>query len=152
MAVLVAVVAAVISYYLNSPIVLDTAATTGAVFVNLLKLLSLPTMFLSVVSTLSGVTLGRAKRLIASMSFYTLLTTTIASLIALVVYLLLDPAKDVAFPDSSADVVDTGELHYGKYLSAMFPDNFAKVFLDNNVVGCMILAFLLGGGEPFHFC
>ncbi|KJH41241.1 putative protein-export membrane protein SecD [Dictyocaulus viviparus] len=64
------------------------------IFVGLLKLISLPLVFLSIISTISLLKdLIEIKTLLERTLFYTLLTTIIAAFVALFFYLFMDPVR-----------------------------------------------------------
>lgn len=116
-------------------------------FLKVLKLVSLPLLFFSLTSTISGMegwdvmrTLGR------KVLKYTLLTTFIAALVALGLYLIIQPAQNA----SSLLYMEVEQpLIEGNYLSLvfeMFPSNMIQAFSDNNVMGIVIIAFMLGFG------
>ncbi|WP_044194767.1 dicarboxylate/amino acid:cation symporter [Ehrlichia japonica] len=143
--ILIPIIFAIISYYMDQSWIIESAKVFGDIFINLLKLISLPVVFFSIASTISGLAnLIEIKILIKKTIFYTISTTIIAATIALITYLLIDPSKK----ELIHNMLSTNELNapdYLSYLISILPYNFIKVFLDNNVIGCVILAFLIGG-------
>ncbi len=70
--------------YCHVPMIDTVAGTVSEVFINLLKLVSLPIIFLSIVSTASGMeSINEIKSLGKKVIKYTILTTVIAAAIAL---------------------------------------------------------------------
>ncbi|MDB1135714.1 dicarboxylate/amino acid:cation symporter [Candidatus Anaplasma sp. TIGMIC] len=127
----------------------EIAQVTTTLFMNLLKLVGIPMIFLSVVSTFSSFSKPRdAKRLIGSTLFYTLLTTFVAAAVGLAIYLIISPSRGVELAGSGG-VTDTESWSYSSHLISVFPDNFVKIFLDNNIMGCITASFLLGVGCLF---
>lgn len=93
-AILFSILLAIGAYYLNSEIIFEIAKLFSDIFISLLKLISLPLVFLSIVSTISGLKDSiEIKVLVKKTLFYTLLTTIIAAFVALLFYLLIDPVK-----------------------------------------------------------
>ncbi len=91
---LVAITLGIITGYSSIEALFDAASYVSEAFMNLLKLVSLPIMFLSIVTVSSGMeninvmaTMG--KKVIK----YTLFTTVIAAAVALLLFILIDPAQ-----------------------------------------------------------
>ncbi|WP_006011918.1 dicarboxylate/amino acid:cation symporter [Ehrlichia chaffeensis] len=145
--IFVPIILAVISYYINQSWITELAKALGDIFINLLKLISLPVVFFSITSTISGLAnLTEIKTLIRKTIFYTISTTVIAATVGLITYLLIDPSKkELIYNILSTNKHISNTPDYLSYLMSILPYNFIKVFLDNNVIGCVILAFLIGG-------
>src|ERR1700676_4648445 len=80
--------------YCNIPAIDAVAGTVSEIFINLLKLVSLPIIFLSIVSTASGMdSVREIKTLGKKVIKYTLLTTVIAATIALIIFVAVDPVR-----------------------------------------------------------
>ncbi|MEH0831556.1 cation:dicarboxylate symporter family transporter, partial [Anaplasma bovis] len=150
--IIVAIAVAFISKHAHIPMLLNVAESISYVFINVLRLISIPIVFLSILSTFSGFKNPKdAKWLIGNTIFNTLLTTSIAAVVALIVYKIVLPVR------SGIDIPEAGILgdtvgdrwDLGKYLSSIVPDNFAKVLLENNIIASMLAAFLLGTGSMF---
>ncbi|AZU37156.1 amino acid transporter [Wolbachia endosymbiont of Bemisia tabaci] len=144
-AILFSMLFAVIAYYLNNEIIFEIAKLFSDIFISLLKLISLPLVFLSIVSTISGLKDSiEIKVLLKKILFYTLLTTIIAAFVALSFYLLMDPVRK-NFISSTIESVSDSNHDYFSYLKSLIPSNFVQVFLENNVIGSILIAFLMGG-------
>lgn len=136
---------AVIAYYLNNEIIFEIAKLFSDIFISLLKLISLPLVFLSIVSTISGLKDSiEIKFLLKKTLFYTLLTTIIAAFVALSFYLFIDPVRK-NFISNTIESVSDSNHNYFSYLKSLIPSNFVQVFLENNVIGSILIAFLMGG-------
>ena len=109
-----------------------------------MKLISLPVVFFSIISTLSGLdNLTQLKILAKKVLYYTLLTTTIAAIISLVLYLFINPASYLLIETSkSTAILDESKFSY--YILHLIPTNFVQAFLDNNVIGVMLISFAIG--------
>ncbi|OAB82223.1 amino acid transporter [Wolbachia endosymbiont of Laodelphax striatellus] len=144
-AILFSILFAVIAYYFNNEVIFEIAKLFSDIFISLLKLISLPLVFLSIVSTISGLKDSiEIKVLLKKTLFYTLLTTIIAAFVALSFYLLMDPVRK-NFISSTIESVSDSNHDYFSYLKSLIPSNFVQVFLENNVIGSILIAFLMGG-------
>lgn len=120
-----------------------TAYALSELFIRLLKLVSLPIIFLSLLSTASGMeNLEQFKWMGLRVIRYTLLTTILAASIALGIYLLVDPVSGME-PLTLEQEVKLDRTSYLDYLLKAVPSNFVKPFVDNQVIGVMLIAILL---------
>ncbi|WP_264683155.1 MULTISPECIES: dicarboxylate/amino acid:cation symporter [unclassified Wolbachia] len=143
--ILFSILFAVIAYYLNNEVIFEVAKLFSDIFISLLKLISLPLVFLSIVSTISGLKDSiEIKVLLKKTLFYTLLTTIIAAFVALSFYLFIDPVRK-NFISNTIESVSDSNHNYFSYLKSLIPSNFVQVFLENNVIGSILIAFLMGG-------
>lgn len=126
------------------PAWLHTFATHfSEVFINLLKLVSLPIIFLSIVSTASSMgSVGEIKTMGKRVLKYTLLTTIISASIALMIYLAVNPVRSAILTPESVKIGTDGTGYFG-YLLHAIPSNIVAPFAENNVIGVLILATLL---------
>ncbi|MDG7057122.1 MAG: dicarboxylate/amino acid:cation symporter [Wolbachia endosymbiont of Penenirmus auritus] len=144
-AILFSILLAIVAYYLNNEVIFEVAKLFSDIFISLLKLISLPLVFLSIVSTISGLKDSiEIKTLLKKTLFYTLLTTIIAAFVALSFYLLMDPVRK-NFISNTIESVSDSNHNYFSYLKSLIPSNFVQVFLENNVIGSILIAFLMGG-------
>ena len=149
--IILAVGIAFFTKYLNIPVLFEVSQGISTTFVNLLKLVSIPTIFLSILFTMSGFSKFKdARSLVGGAVSYSLLTTAIAAVISFLVYLVVSPAEGISITDiSGVTSSDVTNLSYGSHLLSLLPDNFVRVFLDNNIIGCIMISFLLGAGCLF---
>ncbi|QXK92349.1 dicarboxylate/amino acid:cation symporter [Neoehrlichia mikurensis] len=142
----IVIVLAVSAYLIHSVWLFNCAKVIGDIFINLLKLVSLPVVFLSIITAISSLkNIVQIKILLKKIIFYTLLTTICAAVVALMIYLIVNPSEQNKALNSLKNV-DVSSDSYLSYLISIVPYNFVKIFLDNNIVGCIIFAFLIGGG------
>ncbi|MBT7263882.1 MAG: dicarboxylate/amino acid:cation symporter [Waddliaceae bacterium] len=142
--ILVAVIIGVVSGYSGSNIVFITASSVSEIFISFLRLLSLPIIFLSITSTLSGMkSLEETKKLTGKVLKYTILTTIIAASTALVLFVIIDPVNTALVAgDAATEIPKQGS--YLSYVLDIVPDNVVKAFSDNNVLGVAFMAAILG--------
>lgn len=141
----IATVLGLASGYANLPFLNNTADALSEIFINLLKLVSLPIIFLSIVSTASGMdSVSEIKTLGKRVIKYTLLTTILAAAIALGLYVAIDPVPhEVGTPFEVTEVPVQAQGSYLKYLLHAIPSNFLAPFNENHVIGVLFLAMLL---------
>ena len=142
---LVAICCGLLAGYLNIGFLNSTASVLSAIFMNLLKLVSLPIIFLSILSTASGMeSIDEIKHLGKRVIKYTLLTTVIAAALALAIFLIIDPVRSTMHvPEASAQVQEALKTSYFTYLMQTIPSNIVKPFSENNVIGVMFIAIAL---------
>jgi Na+/H+-dicarboxylate symporter len=129
--------------YLNMPFFDSTADTISEIFINLLKLVSLPIIFLSVISTASGMdSVSEIKSLGKRVIKYTLITTLIAASVALILFLIIDPVSTTLSSQVYTEV-QAQQGSYYSYLIKSIPSNVIQPFYENHVIGVLFLAMLL---------
>ncbi|NRA73265.1 MAG: dicarboxylate/amino acid:cation symporter [Rickettsiales bacterium] len=112
-------------------------------FINLMKFISLPIIFLSITSAISKLQDRRAfKNLISKTLKYTLATTVIAAIIAMVVYQIFNPA--LTNHATGLPLTETKDSPIGEYLINIIPSNFIGAFNDNNTMAVVSASLLLG--------
>lgn len=130
--------------YCNVPAVDAIAGTVSEVFINLLKLVSLPIIFLSIVSTASGMeSIGEIKTLGKKVIKYTLLTTVIAAAVALLIFVVVDPVRSHINENIFAEKPVTQQGSYFAYLIKSIPSNIVQPFIENHVIGVLFIAMML---------
>lgn len=123
--------------------IIVSAEVVSAVFINLLKLMSLPIVFLSIVTTaFKFESLDKFKALGARVLKYTLITTMIAATVALCVFVLLNP---IATPTEALKAAASSQS-YLDYLADLIPSNLVEPFLKGNVISVLLLAALFSYG------
>lgn len=121
---------------------LSLADLVSTLFMNFLKLIAAPIVFLSIFSTLLGMNSFHEMKVLGRKVFtYTLLTTLIAASVALFLFVVINPAQVASFP---GDVVPETQGSYLSFFTNIIPSNFVQAFLENNVIGIAFLGFLLG--------
>lgn len=126
-------------FYLEA--LVPAAHTISYIIINLLKLLSLPLLFFSITATISSMSDIDQMRLIgAKVIKYTLLTTIISATIALLLFLIINPAR-AAFVCQTTVTDDFGG--YFDFMCKLIPSNVIQPFAENNVIGMMLIAVAL---------
>lgn len=141
----VAILLGVGAGYLQDAFLFRLAETLSQLFINLLKLVSLPIIFLSIVSTASGMeNIEQIKRLGQKVVKYTLLTTVLAATIALILFISIDPVRGMHAAAAGNEVVSTvTQPSYLSFFIQIVPSNIVQPFYENNVIGVLFLAMLL---------
>lgn len=126
----------------DTPYVFNVAGVVSEIFINLLKLVSLPIIFLSIVSTASGMdSINEVKNLGKKVIKYTLFTTVVAATVALIIFVLINPVQSVLPVDSIIE--PKGQTNYFSHLVKTLPSNVVQPFSENNVIGVLFIAILL---------
>lgn len=129
----------------NNIFLIKSSELIITVFSNFLKFLSIPLVFLSLVTTLGRMdACFSTKKILKKLGFYTLSTTLISSIIALMVFLMIRPAQNIKF---SKGVEIAGEkFSYFEHLKNVMPTNVIQPFYENNILSVFVLAILIGLG------
>jgi Na+/H+-dicarboxylate symporter len=127
--------------WLNTIVPLASASIT-TVFIRILQLVSLPIVFLSITTTLlKQTTLSEFKKFGTSVIKYTVSTTILAAALSAILYHIMQPHLIEATQVLSTQA---HTFEYGNYLANIIPNNFFAAFVEQNVIGVMLMAFGLG--------
>ena len=121
----------------------------AVVYTRLFQLLAVPTIVLAVTTTLASFGKGQGTgRIFSPTVTYTLLTTTVAAAVGLLLYVLIAPGylpADAVNVGQEA-VADAPQLSYRSHIISLVPNNIVRPFLDGNVLSLLLLAAALGFG------
>lgn len=130
--------------WLHQEWVFQFADTLSTLFLNLLKLVSLPIVFLSIISTASGMeNLQAVKELGQKVVKYTLSTTLLAASIALLFFVVVDPVGVIQSGSTGGGVTQEASPSYLSFLVQIVPSNIVLPFSENHVIAVLFLAILL---------
>ena len=108
------------------------AAIIATLFIRILKLISLPMIFLALVSTLTQMkSIGEAGFLLRKILKYTLLTTLIAATTGMILFFIIQPVESIKIDPS----FPSQQHNYFSFLINIIPENVVQPFIDNNVLG-----------------
>lgn len=142
---LVAMGLGLLTGWADLPFLHSAAEVTSDLFLRLLKLVSLPIIFLAVTSTITGMkNLQEMRKMGRKVLLYTLGTTLVAASVALFLYVVINPAKSAVGTDLS--VAASENVAQGAYLTFLLnivPSNFFAAFTEGNVMGIVFVAILL---------
>ncbi|MCB1180762.1 MAG: dicarboxylate/amino acid:cation symporter [Chlamydiia bacterium] len=120
------------------------AVLTSDVFLRLLKLISLPIIFLSITSTISGMKdFSEMRKIGRKILTYTIGTTLTAATVALVLFVLIHPARIGSLAGAEDVVTVTKGDSYLSFLINIIPSNIFGAFVENNILGVAFIAFFL---------
>lgn len=141
--VLIGLIAGIISAFFPFPGQEEIATGILHLFMNALKLVSLPIIFLSLLLSLIGFKeKGDLKWMGKNVLRYTILTTLIAASIALILFVLVNPVtKELSLPSVESQ---TARGSYFSYLLQIVPGNLFEPFIQGNVIAVLFLAVILG--------
>lgn len=124
--------------------IFQLADTLSLLFLNLLKLVSLPIVFLSIISTASGMeNLQAVKELGQKVVKYTLFTTLLAASIALFFFVVVDPVGVIQSGQLGSSLSQEASPSYLSFLVQIVPSNVILPFSENHVIAVLFLAILL---------
>jgi Na+/H+-dicarboxylate symporter len=121
------------------------ATITSEIFLRLLQFLSLPLIFLAILSTISGMKDAAEMHFLGKrVLFYTLGTTILAASIALLLFVTIDPVQYVPLAQATSHVIqEANQTSYLSHLVQVFPSNIFGMFIDGNVLGIVLMGALL---------
>lgn len=123
------------------PFAHEIAEMISKLFLNMLKLISLPMIFLAIVSTLTRMTsLKEAGFLIRKIFKYTLITTLISATIGMILFALIQPVKATDVITSTFSPVKGSYL---SFLTKIIPSSIVEPFAENNVLAMAFMATIL---------
>lgn len=139
LAILSALLLGVLAGSFPTPFFHRLSEVLSELFLRMLKLISLPMIFLAIVSTMTQMAnLAEAKVLLKKILKYTITTTLIAATIGLVLFLIIHP-------QSISSESTFKELPQGSYLSflmKLIPSSLIEPFIENNVLGMAFIAMI----------
>ncbi len=123
-------------------ILLKIANSISKIFIDLLQLISIPIIFLSIVATISNMTsFEEMKQIGKKLLKYTLFTTIVAALIALILFIIIDPTQ-THLKLSAINAPLTGSKNYLDFILEIIPNNVIQTLSDNSKV--MSVVFIAG--------
>ncbi|MCY3974463.1 MAG: dicarboxylate/amino acid:cation symporter [Simkaniaceae bacterium] len=121
------------------------ASVLSEVFIRLLTLISLPMIFLAIVSTITRMEgPSEARTLVGKIFTYTGLTTVVAAGIGLTLFLLVAPNRVFVSSGDLSPVSSTGPDGYLGFVTKVIPKTLIEPFLTNNVIGMAVMAVAIG--------
>ncbi len=124
------------------------AALISDFFIRIFKCISLPIIALSLIVTLSGYSAEVSmKKIWKRTIFFTLSTTLIAASVTALLYLLIQPQNINEL--SSSLRPPPASLTYLQHLSSLIPTNFFAPFIEQQVMGVLLIGILIGFAVRF---
>lgn len=113
-------------------------------FIKIFKCISLPIISLSIIVTLANYkTDGLMKSIWQRTIKYTFATTVIAAAVSCFLYILIHPSTVQVNLDANA-AKSMSDLGYLNYLTNIIPTNLLSPFLDQQVMGVLLLSIVIG--------
>ena len=117
----------------------------ATVYTRLFQFLAVPTVALAITTTLISFGRQRSTRKIFTHTIkYTLLTTFVAALVGMGLYLLIAPENLPAEMLSSASEVNAGGTSFYDHIISVIPNNIVQPFLSGNVLSILVIAVAIG--------
>ena len=129
-----------------------TAKLVSDTFINMIKMLIAPIIFLTIVLGIAGVgDLKKVGRVGGKGLLYFEIVTTLALVIGLVVANVLKPGVGFQLPELDAASVSqytekAKEMKWGEFISHMVPANIFKAFAEGDILQILFFSVLLGIG------
>lgn len=120
----------------------------ATVYTRLFQFVAVPTIVLAVITTLAS--FGEQKdtgRIFRHTVTYTLLTTLVAALVGLTLYLIIRPGNlptSLVQAGQSSIPQTLGNETYYDHILGVVPDNVVRPFLEGNVLSLLLIAFAVG--------
>lgn len=141
----IAIIAGILTGLTSWPFLASLVNFFSEGFIHLLKLVSLPLIFLALITTVTSFgTFHEIKDMGKSTLKYTILTTLLAAAGALSLYLFAQPRITIPGESIAASSTQTAEGSYWTYLLQAIPSNLLQPFIEHNVLGVLFLSGLLG--------
>lgn len=122
----------------------ETGLLVSDLFIKIFKCISLPIISLSIIVTLANYRSdGLMKRVWQRTISYTFATTLIAAIISCLLYILIQPSTVEVNLHATA-LGATNQLGYLGYLANIIPTNLLAPFLDQQVMGVLMLSIVIG--------
>lgn len=134
----------VVTGLVDSTVLLTTATEVANVVKRLLELLSVPIIFLSITTAISGMTDKRdAACLGTRVMRYTILTTLLAGIVGILLFVFIKPVVSIAgAAGAAASIPSSG---FAEFLRTIVPSNIIFALSSNSHVASVVfLALLLG--------
>ncbi len=126
------------------PFLNGAATVTSDLFLRLLKLISLPIIFLAVTSTITGMkNFQEMRKMGRKVILYTFGTTLVAAAVALVLFVVIDPASAAKGMEGTAVMSAAEQPSYLSFLLNIIPSNLVGAFSEGNVMGIVFIALAL---------
>ena len=122
----------------------ETGLLLSDLFIKIFKCISLPIISLSIIVTLANYrTDGLMKKIWQRTISYTFSTTLIAATISCVLYILIQPSTVEVNLHATA-LSSASQLGYLGYLANIIPTNLLSPFLEQQVMGVLMLSIVIG--------
>jgi Na+/H+-dicarboxylate symporter len=129
--------------FLGEASILRAAEIISTLFLNYLSMIAAPIVGLAILSTLLNMQgIDEIKGLGKKVLIYTLLTTTLASIVALGLFLFFDPVS--CAPKNIEEAPPVSQLSYLCFVTEIIPSNIFKALMENKVISIAFLGFLFG--------
>ncbi len=131
--------------FIESPLLMQVEKMISEITLKTLQLIALPVLFLSICSTLASMNgMGEARTIVKKILKYTLLTTILAALVAMILFVLFISPLQINLPIEVKSTIALPSTNYIDSFLSIYPSNFTLAFAENNVLGIVLIAAALG--------
>lgn len=140
LATLIALLLGILAGSFSSTYIQELSLSISEIFLKMLKFISLPMIFLAIVSTMTQMkSLSEARFMLRKILKYTIATTLVAATIGLLLFLLVRP-NPLASEAATTSLQPQGS--YLSFLSKIIPSSLIEPFIENNVLGMALIAMV----------
>lgn len=140
LAILIALLLGILAGSFPSTFIHELSHSISEIFLKMLKFISLPMIFLAIVSTMTQMkSLSEARLMLRKILKYTIATTLVAATIGLLLFLIIRP-NPIATEAAAAPLQPQGS--YLGFLSKIVPSSLIEPFIENNVLGMAFIAMV----------
>jgi Na+/H+-dicarboxylate symporter len=140
LATLIALLLGILAGSFSSTYIHELSLSISEIFLKMLKFISLPMIFLAIVSTMTQMkSLSEARFMLRKILKYTIATTLVAATIGLLLFLLVRP-NPLASEATTTSLQPQGS--YLSFLSKIIPSSLIEPFIENNVLGMAFIAMV----------
>ncbi len=149
--VIIGIIAGIFVGYLL-PGFAGTAQLISETFINMIRMVIAPVIFLTIVSGIAGTgDLKKAGRIGGKAIVYFEIVTTAALVIGLVVANLAKPGAGIAYSNMQSDKVaqytaQAKELNWGEFFAHIVPSNIVEAFAKGDILQVLFFSILFGIG------
>ena len=140
--ILISFVVGILSGISQNKVPLDTAEVISTMLINAFKFISMPILFLAIMSTICSISnISDYKSISKKTLKYSVFTTVVSSFVALGIFLIIQPDMVV---DINSLVVEENNEGVKHHLINIIPSNIVELFLSGNIISIVIFSFIFG--------
>ena len=138
----IAIILGILNGLYGNSFSVDLAGIIAGIFINLFKFVAVPLILFSIITTISGYEEAEVKNKIwQNTALYTFGTTLAASVVAFLIYIIVNPVSIVSSANVPTELPNTG---YIAYITGIIPNNFISPFLENKVISMLFIGIAVG--------
>ncbi|MDZ5761237.1 dicarboxylate/amino acid:cation symporter [Lyticum sinuosum] len=142
---IISIIIALTGGYYNISFLISFGEIITNNFIKIFKFVSIPIISLSLIVTLSKFKNDKyLKDIWKQTMYYTISTTLIASTVACLLYIIINPGNINSNSSNISSNSYLGKFSYFNYLDGIIPSNILTPFIEHQVIGVLIISVLIG--------